>query len=176
MLERYKSIQIFMHWMTLFLVIGLYATIYLSDYVSYTTEKTLTTIHFNLGVFVWLFMLIRFIMHFKFQTPAITPPMTKFFRVASKAGHHTLYLLFLIQPIIGVFFRAYDGRSWSFIGMEINPFVPVDEDFSYVLRDVHDTVGLIILGLIALHVTAALFHHYFLKDNTLKRMLPFSDK
>ena len=36
----------------------------------------------------------------------------------------------------------------------------------------HETVGEAGYCLIGLHAAAALFHHYFLRDNTLRRMLP----
>ena len=40
------------------------------------------------------------------------------------------------------------------------------------LLDVHLTVGFILLGLIALDASAALYHHFWRHDDTLKAMLP----
>jgi cytochrome b561 len=37
---------------------------------------------------------------------------------------------------------------------------------------VHETVGLLLLGLIALHAAAALYHHLWRRDDTLEAMLP----
>jgi hypothetical protein len=37
---------------------------------------------------------------------------------------------------------------------------------------VHKAVGFSLLGLIALHVSAALLHHFWRRDNTLTAMLP----
>jgi hypothetical protein len=37
---------------------------------------------------------------------------------------------------------------------------------------VHKAVGFSLLGLIALHVSAALFHHFWRRDDTLTAMLP----
>jgi len=39
-------------------------------------------------------------------------------------------------------------------------------------QKIHTTVGEIGYYVIALHAAAALFHHYIVKDNTLRRMLP----
>jgi len=36
----------------------------------------------------------------------------------------------------------------------------------------HETVGLLLLGLIALHASAALYHHFWRRDDTLDAMLP----
>jgi cytochrome b561 len=37
---------------------------------------------------------------------------------------------------------------------------------------VHETVGLLLLGLIALHAAVALYHHFWRRDDTLEAMLP----
>jgi cytochrome b561 len=40
------------------------------------------------------------------------------------------------------------------------------------LLEVHETVGFLLLGLIALHASAALYHHFWRRDGTLEAMLP----
>jgi cytochrome b561 len=47
-----------------------------------------------------------------------------------------------------------------------------DFDLSDTLTDWHETLAPLGYWLIGLHVAAALFHHYALKDNTLLRMMP----
>jgi cytochrome b561 len=39
------------------------------------------------------------------------------------------------------------------------------------IKEIHETAGTVGYWLIALHAAAALAHHYFWKDNTLRRML-----
>ena len=40
------------------------------------------------------------------------------------------------------------------------------------IKELHEAFGTIGYVLTGLHATLALFHHYLLRDNTLKRMLP----
>jgi superoxide oxidase len=40
------------------------------------------------------------------------------------------------------------------------------------LLEIHENVGRVFLVLIALHIAAALFHHYWRRDDTLRSMLP----
>jgi cytochrome b561 len=40
------------------------------------------------------------------------------------------------------------------------------------IKEIHETGGTVGYFLIGAHAAAALFHHYFLHDNTLRRMLP----
>jgi len=41
-------------------------------------------------------------------------------------------------------------------------------------HNIHELLGKIILVMVLLHIVGALYHHYWLKDNTLKRMLFFN--
>ena len=43
------------------------------------------------------------------------------------------------------------------------------------IEEIHETLGKVGYGLIALHAIAALGHHYIKKDDTLKRMLRFKE-
>jgi cytochrome b561 len=47
-----------------------------------------------------------------------------------------------------------------------------DLDLSDSLSDWHETLAPLGYWLVGLHVAAALFYHYLLKDNALLRMLP----
>ncbi|HLF95708.1 MAG TPA: cytochrome b/b6 domain-containing protein [Methylococcaceae bacterium] len=44
-----------------------------------------------------------------------------------------------------------------------------------LIEEVHETAGTVGYFLIGLHAAAALFHHYVVGDNTLRRMLPNLD-
>jgi cytochrome b561 len=39
-------------------------------------------------------------------------------------------------------------------------------------KEIHEVLGTVGYFLIALHASAALYHHYFVRDNTLRRMVP----
>lgn len=47
-----------------------------------------------------------------------------------------------------------------------------NKDLSKQIKELHEIGGKVGCGLIGLHAAAALFHHYWLKDDTLRRMLP----
>jgi cytochrome b561 len=52
------------------------------------------------------------------------------------------------------------------------PLLAPNRSLAKVLEDVHETVASVGYALIGLHAAAALFHHYVVRDNTLRRMLP----
>jgi len=42
------------------------------------------------------------------------------------------------------------------------------------VHSIHDILGNILLAMLVLHIFGALYHHYWLKDNTLKRIIFFN--
>ena len=50
--------------------------------------------------------------------------------------------------------------------------VDIDEDLGDLASELHETGAYLLLALIGLHVAAALHHHFILKDQTLRSMLP----
>ena len=66
---------------------------------------------------------------------------------------------------------AYRAPIWVFWMFELPPIWPVDRPFSEMLFGVHRAMGFALLVLVVLHVGAALFHHFVLKDVVLRRMI-----
>ena len=79
---------------------------------------------------------------------------------------------FLALPLLGIALMAYSGKSWSFLGFNVSPFVTPNSEIKALIKNIHETWANIGYFLIAAHAGAALFHHYIQKDNTLLRMMP----
>jgi cytochrome b561 len=61
------------------------------------------------------------------------------------------------------------------LGFELPTLIDTDKELAHDIEEIHETLGKVGYGLIALHATAALGHHYIKKDDTLKRMLRFKE-
>lgn len=91
--------------------------------------------------------------------------------------HWTLYGMMILIPLTGWIMASGMGCCWFVPGLPdvtllsfgIGTTTPADVWAAY---QVHVALAWIIIGLIALHVFAALFHHLFLKNDILSRMLP----
>ena len=55
---------------------------------------------------------------------------------------------------------------------ETTPLIGPDERWSEILLQVHHLDGFLFMLLVAVHVGAALRHHFWLHDDVLRRMLP----
>ena len=97
--------------------------------------------------------------------------------MVAKVIHWTLYGLMILIPLTGWIMASGMGCCWYVPGLPdvnmlsfgIGSTTPADVGTAY---QVHVTLAWMIIGLIFLHVSAALFHHAFLKNHVLQRMLP----
>ena len=88
------------------------------------------------------------------------------------AVHIALYALMAAMPLMGWLVLSAEGDPVPFFGLTLPPLAPPNEGLAERVEDLHATVGVAGYWLIGLHAAASLFHHYILRDGTLRRMLP----
>ena len=63
------------------------------------------------------------------------------------------------------------GGPFNVFGLfSVPALVEKNEEIGKIARDIHSISVYIFIAFVALHILATLYHHYFLKDKTLKRM------
>lgn len=172
--QRYAPLSILLHWAMLLLITGAYACILLRENFPRGSDlrEGLKTWHFMLGLTILLLFLIRIIARFLSAKPPITPKPPVWQMHLSKGVHLALYAFMLAMPLLGWTILSAEGDTIPFYGLELFPLVSPSKALAEQLQEVHETIGTIGYYLIGLHAFAALVHHYFFKDDTLRRMLP----
>lgn len=94
-------------------------------------------------------------------------------QVATKTVHVAFYGLLLVIPFLGWWMSSAAGKpiSWFFL-VELSSIAPLNKPHASIIKGWHEDLADVLTTLIGLHACAALWHHYFNKDNTLRRMLP----
>jgi len=171
---RYSSISILLHWGMLLLIAAVYACILLREYYPRGSDlrEGLKSWHFMLGLSVLLLVIVRVIARLLTAKPPITPVPPHAQRIMAKLVHFALYTFMLAMPIAGWMILSSSDKTIPFFGLELFPLIGPDKTLSEQIEELHETVGTVGYYLIGLHALASLFHHYFVKDNTLQRMLP----
>lgn len=129
-------------------------------------------IHSGLGITVLVLMLARLAWRRGHPPPPLPDTMPRWQAIASKANHHSLYLFAILQPILGI------GQG-LFAKISIMPFgiaslsIGADKTLFKIFHELHELNAFLLIGLISLHVLAALYNHFWLHNTVLKRMLPF---
>lgn len=107
-----------------------------------------------------------------FRTPPITPAQSMTLRVGAAAMQLALYLFLVVMPLLGWLTLSAKGASIPFFGLQLPTLIGPDKALSRNLEDIHETIGTVGYYLVGTHAAAALFHHHFMRDDVLLRMLP----
>jgi len=161
-----------LHWLTVFLVAAAFVLALSIDLAPSKAAGAVIQLHRSIGVTVWLVTLIRFVWRQFSRFPNWPAGMPQLMRFAAHWSEYALYALLLIQPILGLLHtNAHGDRVNLFFLGQLPALIGQDRPLARQLLEVHDMVGFLLLGLIALHASAALYHHFWRRDDTLAAML-----
>ncbi len=94
-------------------------------------------------------------------------------RPPDKGTHHAIYALFVLIPLAGWAYTSATGFPVVLFGIWPLPdFAPKDQALAELLKTAHAWLAYALMGLVALHIAAALKHHFVNRDGLLLRMLP----
>ena len=171
---RYGTIAQFFHWSVVLMLVFQYIWAWLIEETeSITLRLELVAQHKTIGMLVLVFAVLRLVWRFIKTPPPLPATMSGWEKWAAKMGHLALYGLLFAVPISGWFFSqaaGYGDYWWGPISIPsvVEPSVEAEELF-YELHEIFVTLLMVV---VAVHVLAALRHHFILKDDVLKRMLP----
>src|SRR5580704_12238595 len=150
-----------MHWLTAGLMLLVFVLAFSIDRApSRASHTVLLQLHRSVGIAVWAVTLVRLTWRRFAKYPDWPSGMPGTMRIAAKASEYALYALLLAQPILGILETNAHGDHVNlfFIG-QLPALIEKNRPLAQQLLTVHKAAGFSLLGLIALHVSAALFHH-----------------
>lgn len=173
--KRFHTAVIVMHWLMLALLIVVFACIELRELYpkGSDTRELFKTFHFMTGLTVFLLVWCRLGFRVMSKRPPIYPSVSSWQHYMAMLMHGAFYALMIVMPIAGWAILNAEGKPIPFWGLELPALISENQDLAHTIEELHETAGLVFYYLLALHAFAALFHHYVLKDDTLRRMLPF---
>ena len=171
---RYGTLSIALHWLMFLLLVGIYSCIELRELYPKGSDprNALKAWHFTLGLTVFALVWVRLVLRLFHVTPAINPPVPGWQFILSKIVHLALYALMICMPLAGWLILSGEGKPIPFYGINLPSLMAENKVLAETIEEIHKTAGNVGYFLIGLHTVAALYHHYFMHDNTLRRMLP----
>lgn len=172
---RYGSFSIGLHWLMFLLFIAVYALIELHEIYPKGSDprEAMKTWHFMIGMLIFWLTWLRLAARAPGQTPDIVPVPPNWQQLLAKLVHLGLYALMIVMPLTGWLLLSAAGKPIPFFGLELPSLIGENKGLAEQLKEVHEVIGTIGYYLIGIHVLAALYHHYLVRDNTLARMLPW---
>ena len=99
-------------------------------------------------------------------------PAPRWQRLAAKAAHVALYGLMLLVPLAGWAALADKDPNFLLFGSAL-PLPDATVTWVRLLGKAHETLGNVFIWVAGAHAAAALLHHFVMRDDTLRRMLPW---
>lgn len=160
-----------LHWSVFtVLLVGISAIVFRDWIDEGSIRKTLLNLHWQAGLLILLLTLLRIPIRIKTERPGIAKRRAWADKAAS-ALHGIFYALLLTLPLVGWAFVNAKGKDVSLLGIPLPVLTSRNRDLAETLQSFHTTAGWVLLALIAIHVAAALWHHWMIGDNTLRAML-----
>jgi superoxide oxidase len=172
--NRYHPLAIGAHWLMLALLIAVYASIELRGLFPKGSDlrQAMQTWHAMLGMTIFGLVFARLALRLAFRAPHISPAPPAWQRFLATTMHVALYAFLVVMPLLGWLMLSAKGKSVPFFGLQVPALIGPDKALARNIEGVHEAIGVIGYYLIGLHAAAALFHHYLMRDDTLRRMLP----
>ena len=127
--------------------------------------------HKWIGVSVAALLFLRLVWRRLHPPPPLPAGMPRWELNAAHASHLLLYVLMICVPLSGWLMSSAKGVTTVYLGLWPLPnAVARDEALGLFLGAMHRTLTYALLALVALHVAAALKHHFIDRDGVLGRM------
>jgi len=171
---RFSPVMIWLHWTiaALMIVTVVYGLLWAYADTAADTQSAML-VHQSVGMVVLVLFFARLVARFTRPVPPLPPTMPKYQVVAAQLTHILLYVSLIAFPVTGYLSLASRGREVSMFGLfDLPRVVPRSLSTSAMATDLHVYAQWTLYGLVALHIVAALYHQFIVKDGVLMRMWP----
>lgn len=164
-----------LHWLVFALVAGALALIYLHGIAPKGSglRANLKWAHMQFGAAALLVVLPRILVRLRSgKAPPITPAVPRWELAIGRFVHVVLYALLVATPVLGIANRMWNPADWNLVGIPMPHVAHPDRAFAHAIQELHETLGNALMYLAGFHATVALFHHFVLRNDNLRRLLP----
>jgi cytochrome b561 len=168
----YDRIVRLLHWATAALLLVVFGIgISMTRWVAEDDRIRVYSWHEWAGLTVFALTAIRVWRRTRGSAPAIDLP--RFERLVRAVVHTAIYLVLIVQPIVGYMMTSAFGFEIVYLGLVPLPrLVAENRDLATRLQAVHETLAITLFLLFLVHLGAIANHHLFRRDGVMRRMLP----
>jgi len=169
--KQYGSMAKWLHWISAVLIVGMLILGYFVRTGPEATFGILIAYHKFFAVILFVVMLFRVIWRWANPTPSLSG-MPRHQAIAAHINHWLLYLCIFVMLFAGWFMTSFGGHPMDIFGMNLALPLTINKPVSHLFGSIHYWTSWVLFCLIILHILAALFHQFILRDKLVNRMLP----
>ncbi|HEX8755031.1 MAG TPA: cytochrome b/b6 domain-containing protein, partial [Steroidobacteraceae bacterium] len=172
--ERWGSLSQLLHWIIVALI-ALQAALGLTGLLLPLGMQKLAVLarHKSIGITILGLAALRLLWRWLNPTPPLPSNLRPHERFLAHFTHAALYILLFAMPLTGWIMSSARGFPVSWFNMaQLPDLVPKSETLYGAMVTTHAALAIALALVVALHIAGALKHHFVLKDDTLRRMLP----
>ncbi|HEY3786609.1 MAG TPA: cytochrome b [Steroidobacteraceae bacterium] len=176
--SRWGGIAQFLHWLIVALIITqvILANIAM-DLPIGVRKLAMFARHKSFGLTILALAVIRLLWRWTNPTPPLPNDLKPYERTLARITHAALYLLLFAMPLTGWMMTSARGFPVSWFNLfQLPDFVPKNQGLYDAMKTTHHALSYALYAVVFLHVAAALKHHFVLRDDVLRRMLPTARK
>lgn len=170
--EKFPPSMRLLHWSMAVLLISMVAAGLVMIESLAVWQPTLLALHKGFGAFALVLVCIRLAIKMTSNTPSLPLSVPTIQRFAATLSHYVLYLLMFALPISGVLMQYFAAQPVVIFGIITIPaaMTPNINMFAF-FRMTHEYIALVLMGVVCVHLLAALYHYFIKKDEVLQSML-----
>jgi cytochrome b561 len=175
--RSWGSLSKALHWIIVLLIINQWVIAERADALPNGLAKLqVLAWHKSFGITILMLAAIRLVWRLMNPTPDLTAETKPWERVLAKLSHLLLYALIFAMPLTGWMMSSARNFPVSWFKLfQLPDLVAPGEQTFHQMNDLHHLLFKVLVGVALLHIAGALKHHFYDKNDVLKRMLPFSD-
>jgi cytochrome b561 len=172
--QRWGWVAQFLHWSIAVLIIGLAIVGLTMDDLPNSPDKVkVYALHKSTGITVLVLVVLRLTWRFIDKRPPYPATMPRWQRILSEVSHGLLYVVMFAQPLSGWLYNSASNFPLQWFWLFPLPALSgPDPELKHLAHEIHESGFYVIAALLAVHVAAALKHHFIDRDATLARMTP----
>jgi cytochrome b561 len=171
---RYPLTVVALHWAIAAAVVGL---IVLGWWMQTVPKEPVGpradayNLHKSIGLTVLVLMLLRLGWRTSHRPPEL-PPLPAWQAWAARAVHALLYVLMFVDAFSGYLGSAVSGFPVKYFGVTLPALVGASPALKEACSAIHLVASWALVVVIAIHLSATVYHQWVLRDGLLWRMWP----
>jgi cytochrome b561/polyisoprenoid-binding protein YceI len=173
--ERWGSVSQLLHWLIVALI-ALQAALGLTGLMLPLGIEKLAVLarHKSIGITILGLAALRLLWRWLNPTPPLPSNLKPYERFLAHFTHAALYVLLFAMPLTGWIMSSARGFPVSWFNLyQLPDLVGKSAPLYHAMVRTHAVLAIALALTLVLHIAGALKHHFVLKDDTLRRMLPF---